>query len=148
MRTTQGQAAFGYNIQAVITYMGSKKLKHEPLGVFRQCALHALTPKFTHPQNYFYDFNFFDILAKLSRNAKQHPSNYAHIMKRRVLSLWINVCYFIIPTDLQAQFPTCAARGAGVARTSTYPNIPYTTYRQRDASLTTKLDLAPLQSQS
>jgi hypothetical protein len=65
--------------------------------------------------------------AKLSRSAKQHPSNAAHIMRRFVRGLSIHVYQFFIPTDFRAEFPTRATRGAGVGGTSTYPSIPNTT---------------------
>jgi hypothetical protein len=67
------------------------------------------------------------IPAKLSRNAKQHPSNSAHLMRRFVRGLSIYIYQFIIAADFRAQFPTRATRGAGVVGTSTYPSIPDTT---------------------
>jgi hypothetical protein len=47
-------------------------------------------------------------------------------MRRFVRGLSIYVYQFFIPTDLQAQLPTCATRGAGVVGTSKYPSIPNT----------------------
>jgi hypothetical protein len=44
--------------------------------------------------------------------------------------------------------PRRVPRVAGVVDTSTYPSFPYTAERQRHASQTAKLDLAPRQSQS
>jgi hypothetical protein len=71
--------------------------------------------------------NYFRIIAaKLSRSAKKHPSYSARIMRRVVRGLSIYVYQFLIPTHFQAQFQACAARGAGVVGTSTYPSIPNT----------------------
>jgi hypothetical protein len=44
----------------------------------------------------------------------------------RGLSLVLHAYQVLVPTDIQAQFPACAARGAGVVGTSTYPSIPNT----------------------
>jgi hypothetical protein len=41
------------------------------------------------------------IPAKLSRSAKQHPSNSAHLMRRFVRGLSIYVYQFVIPTDFR-----------------------------------------------
>jgi hypothetical protein len=79
----------------------------------------------------------------------QHPSNFAHLMRRFVRGSSIHVYQFFIPNDLQAQFSTCATRGADSVGTSTYPSIPkYKHKRQRHASQTAKLDIAPQQNQS
>jgi hypothetical protein len=59
--------------------------------------------------------------------AKQHPSNSAHLMRRHVRGWSISIYQFLILTDLRAQFPTCATRGAGVVGTSTHPRTPNTT---------------------
>jgi hypothetical protein len=67
------------------------------------------------------------IPAKLSRSAKQHPSNSAHPMRQFLRALSIYVYQFFISTDFRAYFPTRATRGAGVVGTSTYPSIPNTT---------------------
>jgi hypothetical protein len=67
------------------------------------------------------------IPAKLSRNAKQHPSNAAHLMRRFVRGLSICIYQFFIPIEFRAYFPTRATRGAGVVGTNTYPSIPNTT---------------------
>jgi hypothetical protein len=72
-------------------------------------------------------FNLQIIPAKLSRSAKQHPSETAHLLRRFVRGLSIYFYKFFITIDLRAQFPTSATRGAGVVGTSTYPSIPNTT---------------------
>jgi hypothetical protein len=71
--------------------------------------------------------NFHNSPAKVSRSAKQHPSNSAHLLKRFVRGLSKCIYQFFIPIDLKAQFPTCAAtRGAGMVGTRTHPSIPNT----------------------
>jgi hypothetical protein len=89
-------------------------------------------------------YNFQNIPENLRRGTKQHPSKSAHLIRRFVQGLSIYVHQSLIPTDLHAQFSTCGTRGAA----STYPSIPNTTDRQRYASQTAKLDLAPHQSQT
>jgi hypothetical protein len=81
------------------------------------------------PTNQF-DMNHFNLRitpAKLSRSAKQHPSNSAHLMRRFVRGLPVYVYQFFISIDFRAQFPTRATRGAVVVGTNTYPSIPNTT---------------------
>jgi hypothetical protein len=69
-----------------------------------------------------------NVPAKLSRNAKQHPSNSAHFVRRLFVRGWeIYVYQFFIHNDLQAQFPTRITRGTWVVGTSTYSSIPNTT---------------------
>jgi hypothetical protein len=64
-------------------------------------------------------YSIFDTThAKLSRSAKHHLSSSAHLMMRFVLGLSIYIYQFYIPIDLQAQFPTCATREAGVISTT------------------------------
>jgi hypothetical protein len=48
-------------------------------------------------------------------------------MRRFVRGSWTCVYQFFILADLQAEFPPCTTRGAGVVGTSTYPSIPNTT---------------------
>jgi hypothetical protein len=85
MRTTQGQAAFGHNVQATITDSYTvKKIQIGtvsrvlPMGVER-IYFRVQTPTNQFSVNY---FNLQMIPAKLSRSAKQHPSNSAHFMRR------------------------------------------------------------------
>jgi hypothetical protein len=47
-------------------------------------------------------FNLQIIPAKLSRSAKQHPSNSAHLLRRFVRGLSIYVYQFFIPIDFRA----------------------------------------------
>jgi hypothetical protein len=81
----------------------------------------------THKQFLCEIFLFRNIPAKLSRSAKQHQPNSAHLVRRCMRGLWIYMYRFFIPTVLQAQFPTCATHGAGVVGTSKYQSIPNTT---------------------
>jgi hypothetical protein len=93
-----------------------------------QRASNAFTLDFKHAKKFSVNYlNFRNIPANLSRIAKEHPSNSAHLMRRFVRDLSINLYHFFIPTDFRAYFPTCATRGAGVVGKSTYPSIPNTT---------------------
>jgi hypothetical protein len=76
------------------------------------------TPTNEFSVNYLY---FRIIPAMLSRSAKQHPSNSAHLMRRFVRGLSICIYQLFVPIDFRAQFPTRATRGAVVVGTSTYP---------------------------
>jgi hypothetical protein len=84
----------------------------------------VLTPTNQFVMNY---YNLQIIPAKLSRIAKQHPSNSAHLMRRFVRVSSIYVCQFFISIDFRALFLTRAPRGAGVVGTSTYLGILNTT---------------------
>jgi hypothetical protein len=81
-------------------------------------------------------FHFRITPAKLSRSANQHLSNSAHLMRRFVQGLSIYVVYqlfipSLIPDVCNKHIPNHSKH-----------------HRQRDASLTAKLDLAPPLSQS
>jgi hypothetical protein len=47
-------------------------------------------------------------------------------MRRFVRGLSTYVYHLLIPTNLKAEFSTCATRGAGVVGTRTYPSMPNT----------------------
>jgi hypothetical protein len=64
-------------------------------------------------QLYMNYFNLQIIPAKLSRSAKQHPSNSAHLIRRFVRGLSIYIDQSFILTDFRPYFPTRATRGAG-----------------------------------
>jgi hypothetical protein len=105
MRTTQGQAAFGHNIQAIIThsYMVQTFLK----GIIRRVSsmrVERINSKVQKPTNKFV-MNYFIlriIPEKLSRSAKQHPSKSAHFLRGFVRGLSIYVYQFFIPIDFRA----------------------------------------------
>jgi hypothetical protein len=68
--------------------LGHTFFKRVPLNASFHCASNAYTMEFRHSQtisvNY---FNFGIIPAKLSRSAKQHPSNLVHLMRKFVRGL-------------------------------------------------------------
>jgi hypothetical protein len=89
-------------------------------------SLCIIVQKFTHyfSVNQFY---FRIIPVKLSRIAKQHSSNSAHLMMRFLQGLSMHVYQFFVHTCFYALLQTRATRGAGVVGTSTYPSITNTT---------------------
>jgi hypothetical protein len=105
MRTTQGQAAFGHNAQATITY--SNIVKTFLLGTVGRVFSMRVERNYDKVQkptdrfvmNY---LNLRNIPAKLGRSAKQHPSNLAHFMRRFVRGLSIYVYPFFISIDFRA----------------------------------------------
>jgi hypothetical protein len=105
MRTTQGQAPFGHNVQAIITYSNMvKACLTRTVGRVFSMRVERIYSGVQTPTNRF-SANYFDlqiIPAKLSRNAKQHPSNSAHLMRRFVRGLSIYVYQFLIPIDFRA----------------------------------------------
>jgi hypothetical protein len=113
--------------QAQLTQIRVRFSKHVPLEGPFQCASNASNSELNNPQTnlqWIIPVCTLFIPAKLSRSAKQHPSNSAHHMRRFVRGFSIYAYQFFIPTDLQTQFPMCATCGAGVIGTSTYPSIP------------------------
>jgi hypothetical protein len=104
MRTTQGQDAFGHTVQNnhILVKYGESFLNHVPLDAPFQCALNASTLELKHSQCFVDYFDFHITPAKLSRSAKQHPSNSAHLMRRFVRGLSVHVYQFFIPTDFRA----------------------------------------------
>jgi hypothetical protein len=84
MRTTQGQAAVGHNVQAIITY--SYMVNVFSTGTVRRVLSLRVERTYSGvqtPTNRFV-MNYFIlriIPAKLSRNAKQHPWNSANLMR-------------------------------------------------------------------
>jgi hypothetical protein len=105
MRTTQGQAAFGHNVQAIITYSYMVNVfSAETAGrVFsmRVERIYSGAQKLTN--RFVMDYSNSRIIpAKLSRSATQHPSNSAHLMRRFVRGLSTCVYQFFIPIDFRA----------------------------------------------
>jgi hypothetical protein len=103
MRTTQGQAAFGHNVQAIVTY--SYMVKTFITGtvgrVFSMCVERTYSGVKTHTNQFLMNYyNLRIIPAPLSRSAKQHPSKSAHLMRRFVRGLSICVYQFFILIDL------------------------------------------------
>jgi hypothetical protein len=152
MRTTQGQAAFGHKVQAIITYSDMVKTFYEGT-VGRVCSMRlertyikvqTTTNRFV--MNYLH-LQF--IPAKLSRSAKQHPSKSAHLVRRFVRGLSIHVYQFFIPTDFVPSLIPDACHAWGGCGWLKHQPRHSKHHRQRDASLlTAKLDLAPPRSQS
>jgi hypothetical protein len=105
MRTTEGQADSATMFKrSELAYIWSKLFILGTVGrVVAMCVectysgVQTLTNRFY--MNY---FNLRIILAKLSRGAKQHPSNSAHLMRRSVRGLSMHVYKFFIYTDFQA----------------------------------------------
>jgi hypothetical protein len=111
MRKTQGQAAFGHNVQTIISY--SIIVKTGTVGrVFSMRVVLMYSIVQTPTKLFDQLFVSMNIPGKLSCSAKQHPSNSAHLTMPYVLGLSIYVYQFFIPTDFRAKFPTCATRGA------------------------------------
>jgi hypothetical protein len=104
MRTTPLQAAFGHNVQTIITYSYMvKPFMTGTVGSIFSMLVERTYAGVQAPSNKFY-MNYFDlqiIPAKLSRSAKQHPSNSAHLVRRFVQGLSIYVDQFFIPTDFR-----------------------------------------------
>jgi hypothetical protein len=105
MRTTQGQAAFGHNVQAILTY--SYMVKTFPKGTGGRALkirVERTYSKVQTPTNRFVTnyLNLQIIPAELSRSAKQHPSKSAHLLRRFVRGLSIHVYQLFIPIDLRA----------------------------------------------
>jgi hypothetical protein len=105
MRTTQGQAAFGHNVQAIINlscmvqtscdmYRWTRIVNARRMHLLQ---VQTLTNRFV--LNY---CNLRIIPAQLSRSAKQHPSKSTHLLIRFVRGLSIYVYQFFIPIDLRA----------------------------------------------
>jgi hypothetical protein len=92
VRINQRQGAFGQNVLTIITSPNRVKpflnICHwtRLFNARRTHLLRSSNPHKTIPMNY---SNFRIIPAKLSRSAKQHPSNSAHLMRRFVRGLSI-----------------------------------------------------------
>jgi hypothetical protein len=105
MRTTQGQAAFGHNVQAIITSLYIVKLFQTGIvGRVFSMRVERTYSRVQTPINKFVMkyLNLRNIPARLSRSAKQHSSKSAHLLRRFVQGLSIYVYQFSIPIDLRA----------------------------------------------
>jgi hypothetical protein len=106
MRTTQGQAAFGYSIQTIVAYSNIVKTcyhKYCWTRLFIARRTHVLQSSCIHKQSLCELLYLRIIPAKLSRSAKQRPSNSSHLMRPFVRDLSIIYVYqFFIPTDFLA----------------------------------------------
>jgi hypothetical protein len=94
MRTPQGQAAFGHNVQTIITcsYM-DKPFSNR---YFWTCLLMRVKCIYsgaqTRTKEFYMNYLYLRIIpAQLSRSAKQHPSNSAHLMRR-----FVRVCPYLL----------------------------------------------------
>jgi hypothetical protein len=147
MCTTQGQAAFGHNVQAIITYSNFVKTfsnRYRWTRLFNARRTHLLRSSNTHYVNC---CNYRIVPAKLSRNAKQHSSNSAHLMRRFVpglvdmcLPILHSYCFLSLIPDVRHAWGGCGWHKHIIKHSKHH--------RQRDASLTAKLDLAPPLSRS
>jgi hypothetical protein len=119
----------GHNIQTVIAYSNERKHvcnRYRWTRRFNTRRAHLILDSNIHTYVFVYLFYLWDIPAKQSRRAKQATPLELGSPHEKICAGFIDICFFI-PTDLQAQFPTCATRRAGVIGTSTYPSIPKTT---------------------
>jgi hypothetical protein len=93
MRTTQGQVAFGHNVQTILPYLHNmgKKIQKDTVGRDFSMRVERTYSRVQTLVNEFSVncFNFRIIPAKLSRSVKQHPSNSAHLMRRFVRGISI-----------------------------------------------------------
>jgi hypothetical protein len=106
MRTTHGQAAFGHNIQLITTYSKMVKTYFETCTVGRVFSMRVertYSGIQTFINNVSMNYRYLQIVnAKLSRCAKQHPSNSGHLMRRFVRGLSICVHQLSIRAYFQA----------------------------------------------
>jgi hypothetical protein len=108
LRKTQGQAAFGHNVQIKMIDHNLLKYSQNLFQTGTVGRVFSVRVERTYfgaqkaTNDFVNYFNFRIIPEELSRSAKQHPSNSAHLMRPFVRDLSIYVKQIFIFADLRA----------------------------------------------
>jgi hypothetical protein len=151
MRTTQGQAAFGHNDQAIITYSYMVKQiysRYRWTHLFNTRVTH-LRSSSTHKSICYELFWFTNYTGKVEPQFQAAPIEFGSPHEAIIRAGFVDICLPILHSYWRPSvliFDACHAWGG----CGWHKHIPRHSkhHRQRDASLTAKLDLAPPPSQS